>query len=87
MVDIVWTEEGNSVGIMAEGVLFLRIRTYKTAARCGKRVFTYAARPTSGGAPGPKIARTLAMAESIEFDRQCMGMVGLVEDLRDYISF
>ena len=85
-MDINWTEEGDYARMSEDGILVSKIRTYKMAALLGKRVLTYTAGSEGGG--------KLAMAESMAFNRQTLGMVGSVlgapeipADQRRYISF
>jgi hypothetical protein len=84
--DITWTEEGDNAGMTTEGILVSKIRTYKMASHLRKRVMTY-----TGGSEG---GSTLAMAESLAFNRQTLGMVGSVleapqipADQKRYIDF
>jgi hypothetical protein len=69
-MDITWTEEGDYAGMTPEGILVSKVRTYKMAAQLKKRVLTYTAGSEGGS--------TLAMAESMAFNRQTLGMVGSV---------
>ncbi len=85
-MDINWTEEGDYARMSEDGILVSKIRTYKMAALLGKRVLTYTAGSEGGG--------KLAMAESMAFNRQTLGMVGSVlsapeipPDQRHYVSF
>jgi len=85
-MDINWTEEGDYARMSEDGILVSKIRTYKMAALLGKRVLTYTAGSEGGG--------KLAMAESMAFNRQTLGMVGSVlsapeipSDQRHYVSF
>jgi hypothetical protein len=67
-MDINWTEEGDYARMTPDGILISRIRTYKMAAFLNKRVLTYIAGSEGGG--------KLAMAESMAYNRQTLGMVG-----------
>jgi hypothetical protein len=85
-LDITWTEEGDYARMTPEGILVSTIRTYKMAAHLKKRVMTYTAGSEGGG--------KLAMAESMAYNRQTLGMVGAVldaaeipEDQKRYIDF
>lgn len=85
-LDIVWTEEGDYAGVSPEGVLVSKIRTYKMAAVLKRRVLTYTAGSEGGG--------KLAMAESMAYNRQTLGMVGgflnapeIPDDQKSYINF
>lgn len=85
-MDISWTEEGDYARMSQDGVLVSKIRTYKMAAHLNKRILTYTAGSTGGG--------KLAMAESMAFNRQTLGMVGSVlnapeipADQRRYVNF
>jgi len=85
-MDISWTEEGDYARMTPEGVLVSKIRTYKIVTHLKKRIMTY----TAGGEGGGK----LAMAESMAYNRQTLGMVGSVldapaipEDEKRYIDF
>ncbi|MGH9470815.1 MAG: hypothetical protein ACRD1N_10810, partial [Terriglobia bacterium] len=68
-LDLVWTEEGNNAAISADGILISKIRTYKMATILNSRILTY----TAGS---HDIAGSLALAESMAFNRQTLGMVG-----------
>ena len=79
--DLVWTEEGNDAGV-SDNILISKIRSYKTATILKNKIFTYTSRSP------------LAMAESMVFNRQCLGDVGgalagyiLREEQRNYIKF
>jgi len=85
-MDINWTEEGDYARMSHDGILVSKIRTYKMAVLLGKRVLTYTAGSDGGG--------KLAMAESMAFNRQTLGMVGSVlgapeipSEQRRYVSF
>lgn len=85
-MDVSWTEEGDYARMSPEGVLISKIRTYKMATHLNKRVLTYTAGSEGGS--------TLAMAESMAFNRQTLGMVGSVLDApeistseKSYIDF
>ncbi len=85
-MDINWTEEGDYARMSEDGILVSKIRTYKMATLLGKRVLTYTAGSEGGG--------KLAMAESMAFNRQTLGMVGsmlsapaIPADQRRYVSF
>ena len=84
--DVVWTEEGNEAGVMPEGILISKIRSYKMAVMLGNSVFTY----TGGSSRGGK----LALAEAMAYNRQNLGMIGgglagydFPEDQKRYIKF
>lgn len=84
-MDAVWTEEGDPANVNADGVLVSSIRTYKMGAMLKNTIFN-----ATGGSSGD----TLQMAESLAFNRQCIGDVGgalagydLAEDQRRYIRF
>jgi hypothetical protein len=84
-MDIVWTEEGNEAGVINDGILVSKIRTYKMATSLGKRVLTY----TAGRGGG-----RLQMAESMAYNRQSLGMIGSVlagydtpPDERHYVEY
>jgi hypothetical protein len=62
-----WTEEGDTPGVTPEGILVSRIRTFKEAAILKKRVFAYT---------GARRGGTLAMAECLAYNRQCLGDLG-----------
>jgi hypothetical protein len=83
--DFMWTEEGNEATVNEEGVLISKIRTYKMVRTLNNRLFTYSINPG-----GNKLER----AETMAYDRQCMGSVSgfldistLPEDQRSYIKF
>jgi hypothetical protein len=84
-LDAVWTEEGDPAGVTSSGILVSRIRTFKMARTLHNTVFV-----ASGGESG----NTLQMAESLAFNRQCIGDLGGVlagydtpEDQRRYVQF
>jgi len=62
--DVVWDEEGNEPGVNADGAVVSRIRSFKMASTLDNRVFTYTG------------ASAVAMAESMVFNRQTLGMIG-----------
>jgi hypothetical protein len=93
-MDIVWTEEGDEAGVTPEGILVSKIRTYKMATALHKRVLTYTAEISPNGTlVSGKAGGKLQMAESMAYNRQCLGMVGGVlagyadDDQRRYIKF
>ncbi len=63
-MDAVWTEEGDPAGVSPDGTLVSRIRTFKMASQLNNTLFV----GTDGDA--------LQMAESLAFNRQCIGDVG-----------
>jgi hypothetical protein len=84
-LDAVWTEEGDPAGVTEDGILVSRIRTFKMASTLHNTLFV-----ASGGESG----NTLQMAESLAFNRQCIGDLGGVlagydtpEDQRRYVQF
>lgn len=90
-LDISWTEEGDRPGVTSEGILVSKIRTYKTAGILGPQILTYTA---GRGHYGANTSGTVAMAESMAFNRQSLGMVGgildaptLPADQKRYIEF
>lgn len=94
-MDIVWTEEGDEAGVTPEGILVSKIRTYKMATALHKRVLTYTAEISPNGTlVSGKAGGKLQMAESMAYNRQCLGEVGDVlagysatDDQRKYIKF
>ncbi|MGH9406616.1 MAG: hypothetical protein ACRD3D_12370 [Terriglobia bacterium] len=72
-VDIAWTEEGDEAGVSAEGILVSKIRTYKAASICNTQILTYTA---GSGHYGARSSGATAMAESLAFNRQSIGMIG-----------
>ena len=84
-MDAVWTEEGDTAGVTAEGILVSKIRTLKMTNTLHNTLFV-----GTGGEGGS----TLQMAEALAFGRQCLGDVGgvlagydLPDDQRKYIKF
>jgi Beta-galactosidase len=84
-LDAVWTEEGDPAGVTPDGILVSRIRTFKMANTLHNTLFV-----ASGGESG----NILEMAESLAFNRQCIGDLGSVlagydapEDQRRYVQF
>ena len=61
---MVWSEEASGIGVTEDGILLSRIRSYKQATGHGNIVIT----STADG--------LLEMAESLAFNRGCLGMVG-----------
>ncbi|PYV15738.1 MAG: hypothetical protein DMG21_14095, partial [Acidobacteria bacterium] len=94
-MDIVWTEEGNEAGVTPDGILVSKIRTYKMATSLHKRVLTYTAEIAPNGTlVSGKSGGKLQMAESMAYNRQCLGMVGgmlagygIADEQRKYIQF
>ncbi len=79
--DMVWTEE-DKAGLTKEGILISKIRSYKMAQIMNNKIFTYT------------YHSTLQMAESMAYNRGCLGLVGgvqadlkLPEERQDYIKF
>jgi hypothetical protein len=62
--DAVWTEEGNDANYTNDERLVSKIRSYKVAGILNNTIFTY-----TGDSK-------LKMAESMAYNRQCLGMVG-----------
>ncbi len=62
--DMVWSEEASGIGITENDILLSRIRSYKQSTGLGNIVITYTA------------DSLLEMAESLAFNRGCLGMVG-----------
>ncbi|MCL5671184.1 MAG: hypothetical protein M1423_07820 [Acidobacteria bacterium] len=90
-LDISWTEEGDDAAVTEDGILVSKIRTYKMGSLLDTQILTYTA---SSGHYGAGEGGKLAMAESMAFNRQSLGMVGglldaleLPADERDYINF
>jgi hypothetical protein len=84
-MDAVWTEEGDPAGVTADGVLVSRIRSFKMANTLHNTLFV------ASGGPGGHI---LEMAESLAFNRQCIGDLGgtlagydAPDDQRRYVQF
>lgn len=90
-LDISWTEEGDHAEVTSEGILVSKIRTYKMGSILGTQIITYTTGPGYYGGGG---TGTVAMAESMTFNRQSIGMVGgildapeIAEDQKRYIKF
>lgn len=90
-MDISWTEEPDYPEMTREGILVSKIRTYKTGSILGTQIITYTA---GSGHYGGEGTSTAAMAESMTFNRQSLGLVGGVleateipEDQKRYIKF
>ncbi len=90
-MDISWTEEGNYAAVSPEGILVSKIRTYKTGSILGTQILTYTGGTGNYGGEG---GGTVAMAESMAFNRQSLGQVGgileapkIPEDQKRYITF
>jgi hypothetical protein len=78
----VWTEEGNYANYTSDEILISKIRSYKMGGILNNTIFTYT---------GQAI---LLMAESMAYNKQCIGMVGgglagtqLPEEQKNYIRF
>lgn len=84
-MDAVWTEEGDPAGVTKDGILVSRIRSFKMTNTLHNTLFVAA-----GGFGGA----VLQMAESLAFNRQCIGDIGGVlaeydtrEPVRRYVRF
>jgi hypothetical protein len=93
-VDVVWTEEGDAATVTAGGVLVSKIRTLKSASIMKKHVFCYTWGANGNLGYQENTGSLLQMAESMAYNRQCLGMVGnfnaiaaLTEEPRRYIQF
>ena len=94
-LDVSWTEEGNYADVSPEGILISKIRTYKVGSILNTPILTYTARSTyEQGGYGGLGAGKLAMAESMAFNRQSLGMIGgtldapeIPDDQKRYVSF
>lgn len=90
-MDMSWTEEGDYATDTPEGILVSKIRTYKTGSILDTQIITYTA---GTGAYGGRNGGTVAMAESMAFNRQSLGMIGgtldapeIPEDQKQYVKF
>lgn len=88
-IDVMWSEEGDYAGVSPDGILVSKIRTLKESAIFHKHILSYTA--GSGAREG---SGTLAMAEFLAFNRQCLGDIGgfdgiakLPPQARAYIQF
>ncbi len=93
-IDVAWTEEGDNAAVTAEGALVSKIRTLKAASILKKKIFCYTWGAVGNWGYAPNSGGLLQMAESMTYNRQCLGMVGIfdaVPDLpeapRRYIQF
>lgn len=93
-VDAAWTEEGIDSGVNADGVLVSRIRTLKAATTLGKHIFCYTWGARGNWGFAENTGSRLQMAESMAYNKNCLGMVGnfnAIGDLEDeplqYIRF
>lgn len=93
-VDAVWTEEGAEAGVMPDGTLVSKIRTFKAAGKLKRTVFCYTWGTTGNWGYSKTRGTLLDMAESMAYNRQSLGMVGIVEAIkkmppepRQYIRF
>jgi len=93
-VDAAWSEEGNAAGVTEDGVLVSKIRTLKAAAKLNRRIFCYTWGADGNWGHQRNTGSLLQMAESMAYNRQCLGMVGIfnaIPDLpaepRNYIRF
>lgn len=93
-IDVAWTEEGDNATVNPDGALVSKIRTLKAAAILKKKIFCYTWGAEGNWGYRPNAGGLLQMAESMAYNRQCLGMVGIfdaVADLpaapRQYIQF
>jgi hypothetical protein len=93
-IDVAWTEEGDNATVTPDGALVSKIRTLKAASILKKRIFCYTWGAEENWGYRPNAGGLLQMAESMAYNRQCLGMVGIfdaVPDLpaapRRYIQF
>jgi hypothetical protein len=93
-VDVVWTEEGDAASVTEEGVIISKIRTLKSASIMNKHVFLYTWGANGNWGYQANTGSLLQMAESMAYNRQCLGMLGnfnaiaaLTEEPRRYIQF
>lgn len=82
-VDAVWTEEGDAATVTPEGVLVSKIRTLKAASMMNKPVFCYTWGAFGNWGYEENGGGLLQMAESMAYNRQCLGMVGIVNAIPD----
>lgn len=94
VLDVAWTEEGDDAAVTPDGALISKIRTLKAAAILGKKIFCYTWGATGNFGYGPNAGGLLQMAESMAYNRQCLGMVGIFDAIhelpaapRQYIQF
>jgi hypothetical protein len=85
-VDAAWSEEGNTATVTEEGILVSKIRTFKAAARLNRRIFCYTWGADSNWGYQENTGSLLQMAESMAYNRQCLGMVGIVNAIPDLPS-
>lgn len=93
-VDIICTEEGTNAGVSSIGILVSKIRTFKMATLMNKRVFCYSYGSLGAWGYQQRDGGPLQMAESMAYNRQCLGMVGGFHDVpelpleeRKYVQF
>lgn len=93
-VDIMCTEEGNNAGVSANGILISKIRTFKMASLLNKRIFCYTYGSLGAWGYEQRGGGPLQMAESMAYNRQCIGMIGGFHDApelpqkeREYVRF
>jgi hypothetical protein len=77
-MDFVWSEEGDYAGARKDGVLVSKIRSYKMANTLGKRLLTYTTHtlPGEGTFADDIPGGPVDMAESMAYNRQCLGNIG-----------
>jgi hypothetical protein len=90
---IACTEEGDAPAVTPQGILVSKIRTYKMAALLGNKIFTYTGVAYGGPTPNESQMK-LEVAESMTYNRQCLGMIGsilsaqdLPESAKKYVRF
>ncbi|HWQ55473.1 MAG TPA: alpha-amylase family protein [Bryobacteraceae bacterium] len=88
---VFWSEEPNEAHVDADGVLVSKIRSFKLARSLNQTMFSYTGPQRAD--PAHRSYRLL-MAESMAFNRNCLGDVGsplsapeLPEDAKRYIRF
>ncbi len=93
-IDAAWTEEGDNATVTPDGALVSKIRTFKAASILKKKIFCYTWGADGNWGYGPNTGGLLQMAESMAYNRQCLGMVGIFNQVatlpaepRQYIQF
>lgn len=82
-IDVAWTEEGDNATVTPDGALISKIRTLKAASILKKKIFCYTWGAEGNWGYRPNIGGLLQMAESMTYNRQCLGMVGIFDAVAD----
>ena len=89
-----WTEVGDIAHVRPDGAIVSKICTLKAASLLGNKTFCYTWGAGDNWGYSPNRGSLLEMAQSMAYNRQCLGMVGIVDGIhelppepRRYIQF